>query len=599
MISVALVHRFMKHAAPAVRLFLANVYLLVPPVLNPIIYTNQFAKKGEALQPLDQRDVHAIVAETCLSSIDFMERDFNMKNYNNSLEFLPTTFILVGIPGLEAEHIWISIPFILMYIIIFLGNGTILHVIRTDTALHQPMYLFLAMLALAEVGVSASTLPTVLGIFLFGTTEISFDACLLQMFSIHSFSIMESAVLLAMSVDRFVAIYSPLRYTAILTLPRIFGTRSCHWAEEHYANGPIAHALTAPALLTQILVLHSSIMSEVTNTTKGPFYFILTGIPGFEASHIWISIPFCCLYTISIMGNTTILYVIRTEPSLHQPMYLFLSMLALMTWVSPSPLFPLLCNSSGSIFFFFLHGFSFMESSVLLAMSFDRYVAICRPLHYATILTNEVIGKIGLAIICRCVLAVLPSLFLLKRLPFCHSHLLSHSYCLHQDMIHLVCGDIRFNSWYGFALVLLIIVMDPLLIVLSYAMILKSVLGVATWTERLRALNNCLSHILAVLVLYVPMVGLSMTHRFAKHASPLVHVIMANMYLLAPPVMNPIIYSVKTKQIRQGMFRLLFQRKSGSPQGWEATRQSGEGDVPSHLCCCHCWQHKPQLALVT
>ncbi|XP_006937097.3 olfactory receptor 51Q1 [Felis catus] len=313
-------------------------------------------------------------------------------------------------------------------------------------------------------------------------------------------------------------------------------------------------------------------MHEVANTTQGSFYFILTGIPGFEASHIWISIPFCCLYTISIMGNTTILTVIRKEPSLHQPMYLFLSMLAMtdlgLTLTTLPTVMQLLWFNVHEISFeacfaqfFFLHGFSFMESSVLLAMSFDRYVAICRPLHYASILTGEVIGKIGLAIICRCVLAVLPSLFLLKRLPFCRSHLLSHSYCLHQDMIRLVCADIRVNSWYGFALVLLIIVMDPLLIVLSYTLILKSILGTASWTERFRALNNCLSHVLAVLVLYVPMVGVSMTHRFAKHASPLVHVIMANIYLLAPPVMNPIIYSVKTKQIRQGIFNVLFQRK--------------------------------------
>ncbi|NP_001000161.1 olfactory receptor Olr139 [Rattus norvegicus] len=313
-------------------------------------------------------------------------------------------------------------------------------------------------------------------------------------------------------------------------------------------------------------------MSEVTNTTHDPFYFILTGIPGFEAIHLWISIPFFCLYTISIMGNTTILTVIRTEPSLHQPMYLFLSMLALtdlgLTLTTLPTVMQLLWFNIREISFeacfaqlFFLHGFSFMESSVLLAMSFDRYVAICRPLHYASILTSEVIGRIGFAIICRCVLAVLPSLFLLKRLPFCHSHLLSHSYCLHQDMIHLVCADIRVNRWYGFALVLLIIVLDPLLIVLSYALILKSVLNTATWADRLRALNNCLSHILAVLVLYVPMVGVSMTHRFAKHVSPLVHVLMANIYLLAPPVMNPIIYSAKTKQIRQGITRLLLQRK--------------------------------------
>ena len=312
-------------------------------------------------------------------------------------------------------------------------------------------------------------------------------------------------------------------------------------------------------------------MHEVANTTQGSFYFILTGIPGFEASHIWISIPFCCLYTISIMGNTTILTVIRKEPSLHQPMYLFLSMLALtdlgLTLTTLPTVMQLLWFNIHEISFeacfaqlFFIHTFSFMESSVLLAMSFDRYVAICRPLHYTSILTGEVIGKIGLAIICRCVLAVLPSLFLLKRLPFCRSHLLSHSYCLHQDMIRLVCADIRVNSWYGFALVLLIIVMDPLLIVLSYTLILKSILGTASWTERFRALNNCLSHVLAVLVLYVPMVGVSMTHRFAKHASPLVHVIMANIYLLAPPVMNPIIYSVKTKQIRQGIICLLSQR---------------------------------------
>ncbi|XP_047375500.1 olfactory receptor 51Q1-like [Sciurus carolinensis] len=313
-------------------------------------------------------------------------------------------------------------------------------------------------------------------------------------------------------------------------------------------------------------------MVLVTNITQAPFYFLLMGIPGFEAFHVWISIPFFCLYTISIVGNTTILAVIRTEPSLHQPMYLFLCMLALtdlgLTLTTLPTVMQLLWFNIHKIRFeacfaqlFFLHGFSFMESSVLLAMSFDRYVAICRPLHYASILTSEVIGRIGLAIVCRCVLVVLPPLFLLRRLPFCRSHLLSHSYCLHQDMIHLVCADTRVNAWYGFALVLLIIVMDPLLIVLSYVLILKNVLSTATWTERLRALNNCLSHFLAVLVLYVPMVGVSMTHRFAKHASPLVHVIMANIYLLAPPVMNPIIYSAKTRQIRQGISRLLFQRK--------------------------------------
>ncbi|ELW63681.1 olfactory receptor 51Q1 [Tupaia chinensis] len=312
-------------------------------------------------------------------------------------------------------------------------------------------------------------------------------------------------------------------------------------------------------------------MILATNSSEVPFYFILTGIPGFEAFHTWISIPFCCFYTVSIMGNTTILAVIRAEPSLHEPMYLFLSMLALtdlgLTLTTlPTVMGILWFNASKISFeacftqFFFIHAFSFMESSVLLVMSFDRYVAICRPLHYASILTNQVISRIGLAIICRCILPIIPGLILLIRLPFCGSHNLSHSYCLHQDMIKTVCADTTINSWYGLVATLFIIILDPMLILLSYVLILKSVLRISSHVERLRALNNCMSHILAVLVLYVPMVGVSMTHRFAKHAPPIVHVIMANIYLLAPPVMNPIIYSVKTKQIRRGIFHLLSHR---------------------------------------
>ncbi|XP_057551676.1 olfactory receptor 51Q1-like [Hippopotamus amphibius kiboko] len=313
-------------------------------------------------------------------------------------------------------------------------------------------------------------------------------------------------------------------------------------------------------------------MFLVTNSTQVPFYFILMGIPGFEVFHTWTSIPFCCLYTVSIVGNSVILAVIRAEPSLHEPMYLFLSMLALidlgLTLTTLPTVMGILWFSASEISFeacftqfFFLHGFSFMESSVLLAMSFDHYVAICHPLHYFSVLTKKAISRIGIAIICRCLLAVPPPLFLLKRLPFCGSHHLSHSYCLHQDMIRLVCADTTNNNWHGFALVLLIIVLDPLLIVLSYALILRSVLRIGSQVERLRALNNCLSHILAVLILYVPMVGVSMTHRFAKHVPPIVHISMANIYVLAPPVMNPIIYSIKTKQIRRGILCLLFPVK--------------------------------------
>uniref|UniRef100_A0A673UQL3 G-protein coupled receptors family 1 profile domain-containing protein n=1 Tax=Suricata suricatta TaxID=37032 RepID=A0A673UQL3_SURSU len=301
-------------------------------------------------------------------------------------------------------------------------------------------------------------------------------------------------------------------------------------------------------------------MGMESNESLDLLSVFLTGIPGLEAS-----LDFCCLYMVSIVGNTTILPVIRTEPSLHEPMYLLLSMLALtdlgLTLTTlPTGMGLLWFNALEISFedcfaqFFFLHGFSFMESSVLLAMSFDCYVAICHPLRYVSILTNRVISRRGIAIIFRCVLIVLPALFLLKRLPFCGSRHLLHSYCLHQDMIRLVCADTTINNWYGLITALVFITLDPLLIVVSYVLILRSVLRISSQVENFRALNNCLSHILAVLVLYVPMVGLSMTHRFAKHAPPIVHVILANICLLAPPVMNPIIYSVETKQISKNKF---------------------------------------------
>ncbi|KFV85555.1 Olfactory receptor 51Q1, partial [Struthio camelus australis] len=292
--------------------------------------------------------------------------------------------------------------------------------------------------------------------------------------------------------------------------------------------------------------------------------FILMGIPGLEAAHVWLSIPFACIYIAALAGSCTILFVIRTDPSLHEPMYQFLSMLAttdLGLSLSTMPTVMGICwfNAREIGFaaffaqFFFIRSFSFMESSVLLAMAFDRYVAICYPLRCSSSLTGTRLAKIGLAALCRCLLG----LCLLRRLPFCRSHVLSHSYCLHQDLIKLVCADITFSSLYSLAVVILVVVLDPLLIVLSYIMICKTVMSIASPSERLQLLNNCLSHVLAVLVLYIPMVGLSTVHHFGKRASPLVHTLMATIHLLVPPVLNPIIYSIKMKQIHRGVLRLL------------------------------------------
>ncbi|XP_054829820.1 olfactory receptor 51I1-like [Eublepharis macularius] len=309
-------------------------------------------------------------------------------------------------------------------------------------------------------------------------------------------------------------------------------------------------------------------MEEANLTRFQPASFHLTGFPGLEPFHAWISIPFCALYFTSILGNCTILLIVAQDRRLHEPMYFFLCMLSLNDLgVSLSTLptvLAIFCFGLRDVAFdaclaqmFFIHSFSFMESGILLAMSFDRFVAICKPLRYSSTLTNPRIARIGLAIVLKSTVMLFPFPFLIKRLPICQSNVLSHAYCLHPDMMRLACADITVNNIYGFFVVLFTYGLDSTFIIVSYILILKAVLNIASREQRRKALNTCVSHICAVLTFYVPIIAVSMLHRFGKNAPHVVHIMMSNVYLFVPPLLNPIIYSVKTKEIRKGILRIL------------------------------------------
>ncbi|XP_002708596.3 olfactory receptor 51I2-like [Oryctolagus cuniculus] len=300
-----------------------------------------------------------------------------------------------------------------------------------------------------------------------------------------------------------------------------------------------------------------------------PPAFLMIGIPGMEAVHGWISIPFSSMYMMALTGNCLILLAVKRTTNLHQPMYYFLSMLALTDVGLTLSTLPttlavlwfdhrLIGFNACLVQMFFLHFFSVVESSVLLAMSFDRFVAISSPLHYVSVLTDNVIIKMGLAIVARATVSLFPLPFLLKRLNYCPGKiLLSHSFCFHADVMKRACADITVNILYGLYVVLSTVGVDSLLIVLSYILILHTVMGLASPKERLRALNTCVSHFLAVLVFYIPVIGVSMIHRFGRHLPHIVHALVAYVYLVVPPVLNPIIYSVKSKPIRRAMLRVM------------------------------------------
>ncbi|XP_062950961.1 olfactory receptor 51F2-like [Cynocephalus volans] len=314
-------------------------------------------------------------------------------------------------------------------------------------------------------------------------------------------------------------------------------------------------------------------MSPFQNTTFSSITFLLTGIPGLEDFHAWISVPFCFLYVTALSGNSLILFAVITQPSLHEPMYYFLSMLSTsdlglsistvitmlgIFWFNAREISFNACLSQ----MFFIKFFTVMESSVLLAMAFDRFVAISNPLRYTTILTDSRIAQIGVAIIIRGTLMLTPMVALLKRLSYCHSHVLHHSYCYHPDVMKLSCTDTRINSAVGLTAMISTVGVDSVFIIFSYILIIKTVISIASPEERKKSFSTCISHVIAVAIFYIPLISLSFVHRFGKRAPAYVHTMIANTYLLIPPVMNPIIYSVKTKQIRRVMLKILRSKET-------------------------------------
>ena len=296
--------------------------------------------------------------------------------------------------------------------------------------------------------------------------------------------------------------------------------------------------------------------------------FLLLGIPGLEDAHLWISIPFCLVYLLSLMGNVALLLIIKTDRKLHEPMYLFLCMLSVADLMLTSSTLPKILSlfwfNDREIYFeacltqmYFIHSLSTMESGFILAMAFDRFVAICHPLRQSTILTPEVIVGMGLLIVFRGAVLLSPHPFLLRWLPYCKTNVISHTYCEFMALIKLVCSETRIRRAYSLIVAFLTGGLDFILIICSYVLILLTVFNLPSKAARLKTLSTCVSHVWVILVFYTPAFFSFLTHRFGHHIAPPVHIFIANIYLLIPPMMNPIIYGVKTKRIREGFLKFL------------------------------------------
>ncbi|XP_067414341.1 olfactory receptor 52K1-like [Emydura macquarii macquarii] len=255
--------------------------------------------------------------------------------------------------------------------------------------------------------------------------------------------------------------------------------------------------------------------------------FILNGIPGLEDAHIWISIPFSMFYIICLLGNSTVLFVVGKEQTLHKPMFLLLCMLALTdigqsTCIAPKALSIFWFRSKvitvdGCITqIFFLYVLGVTQSALLVIMAFDRYVAICNPLRYATILTNTRITNLGLVGFFIAVLLVLPMTLLLWRLPFCSNRVIPHTFCEHIAVVKISCGDTTINQMYSLVITLGVIGLDLILVGLSYGLIIRAVLRLSTKKANRKALSTCTPHICVLLMSCTPFLFSTLTHRYCS-----------------------------------------------------------------------------------
>ncbi|XP_004462430.1 olfactory receptor 13F1-like [Dasypus novemcinctus] len=296
--------------------------------------------------------------------------------------------------------------------------------------------------------------------------------------------------------------------------------------------------------------------------------FIFLGFTPYPKVEITIFVLCLLMYLITLLGNIILISISILDSRLHTPMYFFLSNLSLLDiWYTSSALTPMLANfiSGGNTISFsgcaaqmyFSLAMGSTECVLLSMMAYDRYVAICHPLRYPVIMNRVVCVQIAAGSwMTGCLTALVESVSVLQ-LSLCGNSIINHFTCEILAILKLVCVDTSMVEFLMLVISILLLPMPLLLICISYAFILFNILRISSVDGRSKAFSTCAAHLTVVVLFYGT--ALSMYLKPSVVDSQEIDKFMALLYVVVTPMLNPIIYSLRNKEVKAAVKNLLIR----------------------------------------
>lgn len=272
------------------------------------------------------------------------------------------------------------------------------------------------------------------------------------------------------------------------------------------------------------------------------------------------------LYFMTLLGNSTIILVSLLDSKLHNPMYFFLSHLSFLDLCFTSSIVPQLLVNLGSSDKSITYGGCVVQLYVSLAlgstecvllavMSYDRYVAVCRPLHYAFVMHPRVCSILASMAWLSGVTTTLIQSTLTLQLPFCGNRKVDHFFCEVPVLIKLACVDTTFNQAELFVASVLFLVVPLSLILMSYGNIAQAVLKIKSAIGRRKAFRTCSSHLMVVIIFYGTIIFMYLQP--AKSRSKDQGKFVSFFYTVVTPMLNPLIYTLRNKEVKAALKKFM------------------------------------------